>query len=151
MFDIYNMKHPDEEFIKVCKDSQSMYAASSELGLHFNTFKKRAIKLGVYKPNQSGKGITKPGNGNKISLNEILDGKHPQYQTGKLRVRLIQEGIKHHKCESCGIEEWMGSKISLELDHINGIRTDHRLDNLRILCPNCHSQTPTYRAKNIKN
>ena len=80
---------------------------------------------------------------------EIFENKHPQYQTNKLRIRLIKEGIKEHECESCGIREWMNNPISLELDHIDGNKTNHSLDNLRILCPNCHSQTSTYRGKNI--
>ena len=49
----------------------------------------------------------------------------------------------------CGITEWNGQPTPTELDHINGVRTDNRLENLRILCPNCHAQTKTYRGKNI--
>ena len=56
--------------------------------------------------------------------------------------------MKEHKCESCGISEWLGKPLSLELDYINGDRYDNRLQNLRILCPNCHAQTDTYRGKN---
>ena len=149
VLDIYNMKTTDNQIIEVCKNARSMAAAAAELKIHFNTFKRRAIMLDVYKPNQSGRGISKKHNGNKIELQEILECKHPQYQTGKLRIRLIKAGIKEHECESCGIREWMNNPISLELDHIDGNRTNHSLDNLRILCPNCHSQTSTYRGKNI--
>lgn len=144
------MKHSDEYFIEVCQSAKSMSKAAAVLKLHFNTFKKKAIELGVYLPNQSGKGLSKRHNGSKIPLNEILEGKHPQYQTNKLRIRLIKEGLKMHQCECCGIEDWMNKPISLELDHIDGNRTNHILENLRILCPNCHSQTSTYRAKNIE-
>ena len=86
----------------------------------------------------------------KIPLIEIFENKHPQYQTNKLRIRLVKEKIKEEKCEVCGIKDWNDLPVSFELDHINGIRNDHRLENLRIICPNCHSQTHTYRAKNIK-
>jgi hypothetical protein len=129
-----------------------MAQAASKLGIHFNTLKRRAINLGVYNTNPSGKGLKKPKGEGKggILLSEILEGKHPQYQTNKLRIRLIDENIKENKCEVCGITEWNGKFVSFELDHINGVRNDHRLENLRIICPNCHSQTHTYRARNIK-
>ena len=147
------IKISDEEIINIVNQSASMAEANSKLGLHFNTFKRHAERLGVYNPNQSGKGIAKAkkdGNG-KISLNEILDGKYPQYQTFKLKNRLIKEGIKQNKCEECGINEWMSKSLQCELDHINGNSNDHKLSNLKMLCPNCHSQTDTFRAKNKKN
>jgi Zn finger protein HypA/HybF involved in hydrogenase expression len=71
-------------------------------------------------------------------------------QSFKLKGRLITEGLKEHKCECCGITEWNGKPAPIELDHINGNHHDNRLENLRILCPNCHAQTDTYRGKNKK-
>jgi hypothetical protein len=144
------IKVDKEQFIKVCNQELSMASASSKLGIHFNTFKRYAVKFGVYNPNQSGRGLVKKGNGSKIPTDEILEGKHPQYQTNKLRLRLIKEGIKDEKCEICGIEEWLGDRLAFELDHIDGNSNNHLLENLRVVCPNCHSQTETYRAKNIK-
>jgi hypothetical protein len=144
-----NMKVTDEQIIKVCNEEPTMAQAASKLGIHFNTLKSRATKLGVYNPNQSGKGISKKHNGSKIPTIEILNGLHPQYQTNKLRVRLIKEGLKKSKCEICGLTDWNGQELSFELDHIDGDRTNHKIDNLRIVCPNCHSQTPTWRARNI--
>ena len=135
------------------KSTDTMSKAAALFNMPFMTFKRKATKLGLYKPNQGAKGRKKPwdikNNSTKIPLAEILEGLHPQYQSNKLRVRLIQEGVKPHKCECCGNEEWMGQPISLEVDHVNGISTDHRLENLKILCPNCHAQTETYRGKNI--
>ena len=143
------IKIDKEEFIKVCNEELSMASAASKLGIHFNTFKRYAVKFGVYNPNQSGKGLTKKNNGSKIPTDEILEGNHPQYQTNKLRLRLIEEGIKEEKCEICGIEDWLGKRLAFELDHIDGNSNNHLLKNLRVVCPNCHSQTETYRAKNI--
>jgi hypothetical protein len=138
--------------IEACNSSLSMAEAAAKTPYHYNTFSRHAKLLGVYKPNMGKKGSSKPksdGNG-KIPLSEILDGKHPSYQTYKLKNRLISEGLKKNRCECCGVDSWNGKQLMCELDHINGISTDHRIENLQILCPNCHSQTNTFRAKNIK-
>ena len=139
----------DSVIIEACKNSCSMAEAAAKTNLHYNTFNRKAKILGVYNPNQGRRGRPKPkteGKG-KIPLQEILDGLHPQYQTFKLKKRLIKAGIKENKCEICGLSEWNSKTIECELDHINGNRTDHSLDNLIIICPNCHSQTETFRGK----
>ena len=138
-----------EDFIKVCNESKSMSEACSKLGLHFNTFKKWAVKYGCYNPNQSGKGTHKPNN-SRIPVKEILAGKHPQYQTYKLKLKLIDEGYKEDKCELCGWDKKIpGNKYTpCELHHINGDNTDHRLENLILICPNCHSLQDHYRSRN---
>lgn len=65
-----------------------------------------------------------------------------------LKKRLLAEGLLEERCAECGISEWNGRPLSLHLDHINGDRRDQRLENLRFLCPNCHSQTETYCGRN---
>lgn len=65
-------------------------------------------------------------------------------RTFKLKERLFKEGIKENKCEKCGISEWQGSPIICQLHHIDGDETNNTLENLQILCPNCHSQTDNY-------
>jgi 5-methylcytosine-specific restriction endonuclease McrA len=138
-----------EVFIRVCNESLTMSIAAEKLKIPFNTFKRKAMELGCYKQNQGGKGTKKTGlRPNKIDLQEILEGKHPSFQTFKLKNKLIKAGLLENKCSVCEITEWNGSVINCELDHINGNRHDHRLQNLRMLCPNCHSQTSTYCAKN---
>jgi predicted RNA-binding Zn-ribbon protein involved in translation (DUF1610 family) len=83
-----------------------------------------------------------------IPLDEILEGLHPYYQTLKLKKRIIREKILEYKCDSCGISEWEDKPITLQLDHINGDSSDHTKSNLRLLCPNCHSQTDTWCGRN---
>lgn len=66
------------------------------------------------------------------------------YRASHLRKRLIAEGLRPPHCQECGTAEWRGAQLPLHLDHINGDHTDNRLENLRILCPNCHALTDTW-------
>jgi hypothetical protein len=140
------MKVKLEDLIKAAKLPSATQAAAS-LGIHYDTYRRYAKEAGVWNTNQAGKGITKTKQ-DIIKTDDILCGKHPHYQRRGLKRRLFKEGIKENRCEMCGIVEWRGVKISLELDHINGNTYDHCLENLRILCPNCHATTSNYRGKN---
>lgn len=86
----------------------------------------------------------------RYSLQEIL-AEGFSYNSDKLRKRLIKEGLFEAKCYKCNNTEWMGQSIPLELEHINGKHDDNRIENLTILCPNCHAQTKFYRGKNKKS
>jgi DNA-binding CsgD family transcriptional regulator len=68
-----------------------------------------------------------------------------------LKLRLVRSGLKQKLCEICGIAAWNGRPISLALHHVNGDRSDNRLENLQLLCPNCHSQTDTFAGRNRRN
>ena len=84
----------------------------------------------------------------KYELSEILIENSKYQSIGRLKKRLLSEGLLEYKCTNCGIFEWNGKKLSLQIDHINGVSDDHRIENLRLLCPNCHSQTDTFTSKN---
>lgn len=110
-----------------------------ELGLNTDHFKGAAWNKGF-------RGIGKP----RLSLEEILV-KNSTYQSFKLKKRLFAEGLKQQYCEECGwAQKSVDGYLPLELDHINGDRHDNRIENIRILCPNCHSLKETHRGKNRK-
>lgn len=83
----------------------------------------------------------------KVSIEQYLNNELP-IQSYKLKRRLLKEKIFTAKCFNCDSSEWLDEPIPLELDHINGDNKDNHLLNLRLLCPNCHALTPTYRSKN---
>lgn len=93
------------------------------------------------------RGIGKP----RLSLEKILI-KGGNFQSYKLKQRLFSVKLKPQHCEICGwSKKTKDGYLPLELDHINGDRHDNRLENLRILCPNCHSLQPTHRSRNMLN
>ena len=82
-----------------------------------------------------------------IALEKVMI-ENSTYSRGHLKNRLLKEGILKNICYECGQEEiWQGKKLVMVLDHINGIRNDHREENLRMLCPNCNSQQETFAGK----
>lgn len=116
-------------------------------GGYYRIFNRLVATHSISTTHFTGSGWLKGGTHNhttKTPLSEILvEGS--SYSTSNLRKRLIQEGLLKNECASCHSgPEWLGAPLTLELDHINGQCWDHRLENLRILCPNCHSQTETF-------
>lgn len=148
-------KYSDEQFIQAVKDNESYAGVMKQLGIipaggNYTTVKKKIIELNLDISHFTGKGwnkglkfIPKPAK----PLSEILV-ENSNYQSYKLIKRLFKEGLKNKVCEKCGNTEWQGNPIPLELHHINGIHTDNRIENLQILCPNCHAMTDNYRGKN---
>ena len=130
-----------EKIIEAIFNTKSMGEASIYLNISWRSFKRIAIEYGLYKPSNQGL--------KKYLIEDILNGKHPQYPTSKLSKRLVSEGYFEYKCVECGINEYNGKPISLELNHIDGKNSNNLLSNLELLCPNCHSQTPTYRSKKL--
>ncbi len=96
-------------------------------------------------PRTSRRRLACAGRAKRILPNEVVFSENsPAFISGKnLAKRLIALG-REYRCDWSGIDEWRGAKLVLHIDHVNGINNDNRLPNLRFLCPNCHSQTPTY-------
>jgi hypothetical protein len=67
-----------------------------------------------------------------------------------LKNRLLDAGLKENRCERCGIVDWEGEPLVMALHHVNGINDDNRLENLQLLCPNCHSQTENFAGRNAR-
>jgi hypothetical protein len=141
----------ERHFINICGQAESMAQASLMLGMNYKTLCFHAKRLGCFKPNQAGKGKHKKPSKDSVLLEDIFAGTCQTYQTHKLKKRLIAEGYKIHKCESCEGTEWLGKPIPLEFHHIDANKMNNALKNIALLCPNCHALTPNYRAKNIKN
>jgi hypothetical protein len=147
--------YSEQELLEAVKTSTSIRQVLEKLdivpaGGNYQTTNRRIIKLNIDTSHFTGQAWNKGKVvGPKRPIEEYLK-ENSQIQSFKLKGRLIAEGLKEHKCECCGITEWNGKPAPIELDHINGNHYDNRLENLRILCPNCHAQTDTYRGKNKK-
>jgi hypothetical protein len=143
----------DKEFIRnMVSKAENISAFLESLGLtkHSSNFKIASKFIEKYNIDTSHfKNRPKSNSTRSIPIVEILNGKHPNYKGYELKKRLFKEEIKKEQCEKCGITEWLGEPIVLELDHINGDSSDHNLNNLRIYCPNCHSQTPTWKNRKL--
>lgn len=135
-------KISDDRIVECYNNGITLHEAAAELSMSVVSLWRRAKNINLKWSKIKRQSVK------KIDLLEILEGKHPSYQTFKLRNRLIAEGIKTNTCEICNITEWNGSKLSMQLDHIDGNSHNHLLSNLRMICPNCHSQTETYCGKN---
>ena len=152
-----NTSYTDQEFIQAVAESTSIRQVLIKLGLkpvggNYAVAKIRIAKLGLDTNHHTGQSWVKGKNvtlRKPKPLDEILV-ENSNYQSYKLKNRLYEAGLAKPQCYECGLVEWNGKKLSFHLDHINGISNDHRLENLQILCPNCHSQTDTYCGKNKK-
>jgi 5-methylcytosine-specific restriction endonuclease McrA len=78
----------------------------------------------------------------------LLVGNRPYTKRSHLKQRLIEEGMLENRCAYCGLTEWRGRPLTMQLHHKNGVGKDNRIENLELLCANCHSQTDTYGGRN---
>jgi 5-methylcytosine-specific restriction endonuclease McrA len=144
----------DENIIRhAVVNSDSIRATLELLGssLHPNNYKKLKILCNRYRIDNSHYGRAKcaPGINVKYTLEEVLVEDSHYVNIARLKKRLVSSGLLSYRCSDCNNDgTWNGKPITLQLDHINGKRSDHRIENLRFLCPNCHAQTETYAGKN---
>lgn len=155
-------KYTREELLKAVELSGSIRQVLGILNLNVNSSSYTTIKYNLERyhisvdhfKGQAWAGGKKPYN--ELTKEEFITkylkiGKE-KTSSHTLKLRLYKYNLKKEECEECEVKKkWNGKPISLHLDHINGNNKDNRLDNLKILCPNCHSQTPTYAGKNIGN
>lgn len=145
------------DFINAWNSSISIAEVIRKLGYKnpgggtYGTIRNASKELGLKTDHMLGQGHMKgkknPSRTKRPLSDLLVKGKY----VGSLRLRLIDEGILEPKCSECEITEWNGKTAPLELDHIDGDNTNNLLENLRILCCNCHAQTLNYKSKNTFN
>lgn len=148
-------KLSDEQFVELLKKSSTISEVLFKLGYTvkgnswgYSQVKRRMDDLNLdYSIFKGKSAVTKINKLNNVKKEDILK-KDCKHQRIVLRRYIIKNNLIPYKCAICGCTEWQGKTLSLELDHINGINNDNRLENLRFLCPNCHSQTSTYGSRN---
>ena len=131
------------------KDNTPKAEIARRLNCKIDTLNTYLTKMGIlYNGNIGGKGTKKPKKISRyIPFVEYI--KSDSVQSNKLRKKLLRERLKKYECESCGKSKWLEKAIPLEVHHKDGDKRNNEIDNLQLLCPNCHALTDNYRGKNI--
>jgi len=145
-----------EDLQSIMNDSCGFMEVLRKLGIYssgstWKMLKKRVLEdsLSIEKM-RSNKRVGHP-NKNEIELKDILIKDSSYSNRGNLKRRLIRNGILKNECSICHMEnKWNGKDLIMILDHINGVYNDNRIKNLRLICPNCNSQTETFAGRNQK-
>ena len=148
-------KLSDEQFVELLKKSSTISEVLFKLGYTtkgnswgYSQIKRRMTDLNLDYSIFKGKQCVLANKITKVIKPEDILKENCKHQRTVLRRYIIKNNLIPYKCAICGCTMWQGRTLSLELDHINGINNDNRLENLRFLCPNCHSQTSTYGSRN---
>jgi len=152
-----------EVFQKVFSESSSVHDALQRLGYtsvssSYRSFYRRCCaegldvgELGQRAKDERARKNRERGQRVAFPLSSVLVI-NSTYNRGRLKQRLVSGGMLQEHCSNCGLApEWDGKPLMLVLDHINGVRDDNRIENLRLLCPNCNSQTDTFSGRNGNN
>lgn len=145
----------DEQFVNLIKNSANIAEVLFKLGYTvkgnswgYSQVKQRMTDLNLSSANFKGKNAYYETNKEREISPDKLFRINCKHTRTVLRRNIIRNNLLPYKCAICGISKWNNKTLSLELDHINGMNNDNRLENLKFLCPNCHSQTTTYGSRN---
>jgi hypothetical protein len=144
----------DEQMLEAIKTSNTISQVLRKVGLkvrpgNYTTFNNFCLKNNIDLSHMTGEIERKPRKSD-VKLKDVMTEKST-YARHLLKRRLLKERLLENKCNICGLfEQWQGKPIVLVLDHINGVNDDNRLENLRMLCPNCNSQQETFCGKSKK-
>jgi hypothetical protein len=150
-------RYTDEELIAAVKSSFSIrnvlkILRLSPTGCNYKAMHMHFSRLGLDTSHFTGQGHLRGKHHSwtpERPFSEILVERSTYLCTSDLKRRLLKQGLLVNRCSECGLlPEWRGKLLTMVLDHRNGDNTDNRLDNLRLLCPNCNSQQPTFAGKN---
>ena len=141
-----------EEFAEIIKNSKTYNGVLKHYGITNGGFI-QTIRNRIEKEKHDISHFNKNWYNHRTNLKWTLETilvENSKYKCGtNIKKKLYAAGLKKEECEECNLgTDWNGKKIVLQLDHINGNHTDNRIENLRIICPNCHSQTDTFCSKN---
>jgi hypothetical protein len=129
-------KRYDWEAIQAAYDSGlSVRQCADRFGFNLCTWHKAVLRGDV---------VARP---RAMPIEVLLVDDRPQTNRSHLKQRLISEGLKENRCDECGLIEWRGMPLNMEIHHVNGKPKDNRVENLRLLCPNCHSQTDNWGGR----
>lgn len=154
-----NNKYDKDTLSKLVEESGSIRQVLAKLGLkeaggNYSNIKKRIEQFNIDTSHFHGQGWAKGKSWTKTNLDDVLV-ENSTYSSGlhrstfRLKNQLLKLGYKQRVCEMCNNQKWMGEDIPLELHHINGNKFDNRIENIQMLCPNCHTFTDNYRGKNM--
>lgn len=148
------MRYTKEILTKLVKESNSISEVTRKIGLKTHYGNRQTVKkyIELYEISIKHFGNYNNGRGSiNKTINDILVKNSSYRHNTNLKKKLFNDGLKKPECEMCGQDEnWNGKKMHLILDHINGENDDNRIENLRILCPNCNATLDTHGGKNIK-
>lgn len=151
-------KTTNEEFKKAVEESQTYSDVMRKLNLVGGGDVRRSVQRRVAKlelddshllQQKWRKGLPSKHKNREVPLDKLFV-KGVKRDSHNLKLRLIREGLLERECSSCGLIQWMEQPIPLSLDHIDGDHLNNLMENLRVLCENCHALTPTWRGRNRK-